>query len=90
VHWRGVPVALHDAPASLAEVQSLALAHPHAPPFVTATHLVPTLSPAQVAHAAPVAPHVPSAVPVVHVGVVCDVSQQPPLHASPDGHTFEH
>jgi hypothetical protein len=86
VHVRGVPVAPHAAPASPDDAQSLALAHPQAPPPVTAMHLVPTLSPAHVPHAVPPVPQASSAAPLVHE----PDAQQPPLHASPTSHVVEH
>lgn len=72
-------VVLHEPPASLDAVQSPGTAHPHAPPFVPATHAVPTLSPAQLAHVFPFEPQPLAATsPVVHVP---PVPQHPPLQS---------
>jgi hypothetical protein len=76
VHVVGVPAPLH----ALSVGQSVAEAHPHAPPPVTATHAVPPPLLAQDMHAPPVAPHTPCAVPPTHTPLV---SQHPPLQVSP-------
>lgn len=78
VHWPGVVDVLHEAPASPSAAQSLALAQPHVPPPVTATHFAPTLSPVQSAHDPPDVPHVVSPVPPMQAPAL----QQPPLQSA--------
>jgi hypothetical protein len=75
VHVFGVPAPLQ----ALSAGQSVAEAHPHAPPPVIATHAVPAPSPTQVVHDPPFEPHTPCAVPSTHVVPV----QHPPLQVSP-------
>jgi hypothetical protein len=70
---------LHAAPE-----QSPLPLQPHAPPPVTATHAVPTLSPAQLVQAPPEAPHVSAAVPARHVPTPPSSSAQQPLLQSCD------